>query len=51
VRPVIAFDADVAEDDVIGDGVAEVDVQVDRDPLPATVAEVPQQKVVVAERL
>ena len=51
VRPVIVAVADVAEEDVIDEGVAEVDVQVDRDPLPETVAEDPQQNVVVAARL
>lgn len=39
----------MAEDDVIGDGVAAVDVQVERAPEPETVADVPQQNDVVAE--
>jgi hypothetical protein len=47
----MALEAEVAEAEVIGEGVADVDVQEESDPLPETVAEDPQQKVVVAERL
>lgn len=51
MRPVSALLAEVADEEVIEDGVAEVDAQVESAPVPATVAEVPQQKVVVAARL
>lgn len=50
-NPVRALLAEVATEEVMGDCVAVVVSQVERAPDPVTVAEVPQQNLVAADKL